>query len=74
MSEADRLRDALVACIGDLRDFAQTNHQAHHDSHSGTWLTCDRGVCPGVKRALSRAQEAARQHQGGQGAGEAVGR
>lgn len=48
-------RDGLLA---DLIHFAQTNHQAHHGDHSGTWLSCDRGSCPGLRRAVSRAQSA----------------
>lgn len=46
-------RDGLLT---DLIHFAQTNHQAHHGDHSGTWLSCDRGSCPGLRRAVSRAR------------------
>ncbi|MGN6566223.1 MAG: hypothetical protein ACTHMU_26510 [Thermomicrobiales bacterium] len=48
-------RDGLLT---DLIHFAQTNHQAHHGDHSGTWLSCDRGSCPGLRRAVSRARGA----------------
>ena len=46
-------RDGLLT---DLIHCAQTNHQAHHGDHSGTWLSCDRGSCPGLRRAVSRAR------------------
>lgn len=39
----------------DLRHFGQTTHQAHHVGEPGTFETCNRGVCPGVRRALARA-------------------
>lgn len=53
----ERLRMGIVNAVSDLIHFAQTVHQAHHSDRDGTWLTCDRGVCAGVKRALARAQE-----------------
>lgn len=53
-----RLAAALDALILDTMHFAQLHHQAHHGEHSGTWLSCDRGLCPGVVRSISRAREA----------------
>lgn len=57
-------RDGLLT---DLIHFAQTNHQAHHGDHSGTWLSCDRGSCPGLRRAVSRAHSASTPPAGAQG-------
>lgn len=57
-------RDGLLT---DLIHFAQTNHQAHHAGHSGTWLSCDRGSCPGLRRAVSRARGATTPPAGAQG-------
>ncbi len=56
--EIARLREALDALIADLAYFAQILHQAYHGDEAGTWRDCGRGVCPGARRALTRAQEA----------------
>ena len=63
LSEHERLAAQVAALtaerdglLTDLIHFAQTNHQAHHGDHSGTWLSCDRGSCPGLRRAVSRAR------------------
>lgn len=58
--ECERLRAALDSLLADTMHFAQMHHQAHHGDHSGTWLTCDRGLCPGVKRSISRTLETAK--------------
>lgn len=52
-----RERDARQGLWQDAAHFAQTNHQAHHAAHSGAWLTCDRGTCPGLRRALARGSD-----------------
>lgn len=46
----------LDGLIADTMHFATLYHEQHHAGHSGTWLSCDRGACPGLKRAISRAR------------------
>lgn len=46
----------LDGLIADTMHFAQIYHATRHESHSGTWLSCDRGICPSLVRAISRAR------------------
>lgn len=50
-------REARHGLWHDLADFAKTVHETHHAAHSGTWLSCDRGTCPGLQRALVRGSD-----------------
>ena len=44
--------EAVNDLRADLIHFAKVQHETNHDQY--TWLACDRGVCPGVRRALRR--------------------
>ncbi|MGN6698497.1 MAG: helix-turn-helix domain-containing protein, partial [Thermomicrobiales bacterium] len=57
-AERERVMAAFRDFTGDVAHFAQTVHQAHHADHDGTWLSCPRGVCPGLWRAFQRADAA----------------
>lgn len=58
LAERDALRERLAALVADAAHFAALHHQFCHGERAGDWRECGRGVCPGVARAIARAEGA----------------
>ncbi len=55
--QIEELKKALSIAWEHIGWQAQNIHQAYHQEETGTWETCQRGVCPSNRYALRRIEE-----------------